>query len=360
MCWRQTPALYFAEWGKDDVKISSSFRNFKEVKEIEMNNLSSKLINQKGATLIELLVAIFFILVIIIVFTISFRSINLNEEIKMKSAAHFLALGEIETIRKIPFIKLTNRNNANFMGVAYNLGTAEVRADNSAPSLPQVYKLLPSSLSQNNITSLAIIPGNAYQDFTFETMIKVLDVSPLNWQAGFVFRFEDIDNYYYFLFDSSSIKLGKIVNATPSTLYTSSQTFNLNTWYKLKVITNGTSISLYLNDELLSNIIDESLSKGVIGLVGLNSAQISFDDTTIITSSTNTWNFDNDIEGGTASGWERFGLNNLPNGQGKLTIEDYNGHTTLKKITVEVSWVEKQKTKSVKLITLIGQYGLNP
>lgn len=320
---------------------------------------NKKFINKEGATLLEFLISIFLILFIIIVLTASFRAIILNREIKTKAQAHSLALEEMEVIRKTSFTDLTNRTNADFLGVSYNLGQSRTKSDNQASSSPHVYELLPASSPKNNLTSLAFIPGNAYEDFTFKTMIKILNTSPSGWQAGLVFRYKDINNHYRFIFNSSLIKLEKIINGTSSNIFSTNQNFNFDTWYKLKVTTNWTFINLYLNDNLLSTITDESSNKGTIGLAGLNSGKIYFDDVDLITSSTTSWNFDSDPAGSTASGWERFGINDLPGGQGKLTIEDYNGSTDLKKIIVEVSWLQDQKTKNVRLVNLVGQYGFN-
>ncbi len=311
--------------------------------------------NKVGATLIELVVAIFFILSLAVVLTVSFRSAALNRSVQSLGQAQFLAQGEMETIKKAPFSSLTNRTNAHFLGVAYNLGSSQVVADGN----DRVYSLTPASSSINNISGLAFIPGSTYQDFTFETKIKVLSDSPSGWQAGFVFRYSDYNNHYRFIFNATSIKLEKLVGGTTTNLYTQNQTFNLNNWYQLKVVTSGTSLSLYLNNNLLSTISDSDFSQGAIGLAILNSARGYFDDVEVTTASTTTWNFDDDPPGETATGWERFGINDLPGGQDQLTIEDYGGYTDLKKITVRVSWLQNQKTRTVQLVTLVGQYGFN-
>jgi type II secretory pathway pseudopilin PulG len=325
-----------------------------------MNNRYFKFTNQRGATLLELLVAIFIIIIMVSVFGSVFWSVNLNREIKYKSAAHFLALGEMETVRKMPFAKLTNRANANFIGVAYNMGVNQVQADGTAPSLPNAYSLSPAVAAINNLTSLSFVPGDSLSDFSFETTIKAMNPSPSGWQTGIVFRYEDADNHYRFIFNSSAIKMEKVINGSASVLYSTNYIFNLNTWYTLKIIANGSTISLYLNSSPLTTITVSDLSRGAIGLVGLNSAQVYFDNTTLISSSITAWNFDSDIQGSTPSGWEKFGINDLPQGQGKLTIENYNGDGNIKKVTIQVIWNQKQRNKTIQLMSLIGQYGINP
>lgn len=45
-------------------------------------------------------------------------------------------------------------------------------------------------------------------------------------------------------------------------------------------------------------------------------------------------------------------LSRLPDGQGQLTIEDYNGDSKVKKILVRVLWLESNGTKEYTLTTL--------
>jgi type II secretory pathway pseudopilin PulG len=325
-----------------------------------MNNQYFKFIDQRGATLLELLVAIFIIIIMVSVFGSVFWSVNLNREIKYKSAAHFLALGEMETVRKIPFAKLTNRANANFIGVAYNMGVNQVQADGTAPSLPNAYSLSPAAAAINNLTSLSFVPGDSLNDFGFEIIVKASNTSPLDWQTGIVFRYEDIDNYYRFILNSSAIKLEKVINGSTSILYSTNRIFNVNAWYKLKATASDSTINLYLDDTPLAIINDTDLSRGAIGLAGLNSAQVYFDNVALTSASTANWSFDSDTEGLIPVSWERFGINDLPQGQGKLTIENYNGDANIKKVTVQVGWNQKQRNKTIQLMSLIGQYGINP
>lgn len=305
------------------------------------------------------MVAIFLISMLVVVFSTSFNSITLNRTIRAKAQAQFLAQEEIETIRTLPFANLTNRTNAPFIGVNYNLGTSLVKADAAALSSPNVYELLPAASATNNFTSLAILPGDIYGDFTFETSLKVLSSSPVGWQAGFAFRSNDINNLYRLVFSASQIKLEKMISGATTSLYSNSRTFTANTWYKLKITATGTSLGVYLDDTLLTTVTDTSLAKGAIALAGLNSAKADFDSLTLTSGTTSTFNFDSLTAGKTASGWERFGLYDLSSGTGKLSIENYNGNADIKKVTVEIDWLFGASTKTINFVTYISNYGLN-
>jgi|GEM_PF-1218988 len=49
----------------------------------------------------------------------------------------------------------------------------------------------------------------------------------------------------------------------------------------------------------------------------------------------------------------------LPDGQGKLTIENYNDNDKIKKITVIVTWTDKGQTKTTTMSTLATEGGIN-
>lgn len=52
-------------------------------------------------------------------------------------------------------------------------------------------------------------------------------------------------------------------------------------------------------------------------------------------------------------------LDKLPSSSGKLTIEDYQSDSKIKKITIQVLWRESGSQKNIKLVTLISKEGLN-
>lgn len=313
--------------------------------------------NNLGVTFVEIIVSIFLILIIILAFGTTMANIKLNHKIKLKNQALALASEEIETLRKKPFSGLTNRTNADFLDVAYNFGSWQVKTDAAAPSEPNIYSALPLS-DGNEITSLAVLPANTENNFTLEAKVRA-QPSPAGYAAGLAFRYQDINNYYRFVFYSSAIKLEKKLNGTVTVLFNNTQSFVDNNWYDLKVIASGSDISLYLNNTLLGTINDTDFSGGCQALLGLNSAVLDFDNVSLIGQETRTWNFDADTPDNIAAGFERFGLNDLPGGEGRLTIEDYSGKTNIKKVTARVSWQEDGSSKFVQISTIIGQYGFN-
>lgn len=52
-------------------------------------------------------------------------------------------------------------------------------------------------------------------------------------------------------------------------------------------------------------------------------------------------------------------LSNLPDGQGSLTIENYEGNSNIKKVTVTISWrAPGGDTETINLITLVTRGGI--
>jgi hypothetical protein len=85
--------------------------------------------------------------------------------------------------------------------------------------------------------------------------------------AGLVFRYADVNNYYDAILDTAgTLSLRKIVNGAVTVLQTETVTANLLTTYELKVITNGTSIKVYLDTTLIIDTTDATFATGQVGL----------------------------------------------------------------------------------------------
>ncbi len=311
-----------------------------------------------GYSLIESLVAIGLVLLLIIIFSASSTIILNNRSLRHTNLAYNLAVEEIEALRSIPFTELTNKTDAPLIEVAHNIGSWTVSAPSSPSSSPNVLELaLPGTLL-TGVTGTAIAPGFDYSNPTIEAQVKILPDSPSNWKTGFYIRYHDSANYYRVSFTSTVLYVDKIVNGIETTLDSESRLFAENTWHKLKVETSGSTFNVYVDDTLEMTIDDpgNSLNLGRIGLAGLNSTHAYFDDVSITGDTTQSWNFDADETGDMPSSWKRFGINDLPSGVGKLTIEDDQpGFSTLKNVTVVIEWKENENNRSVQLETMITQ-----
>ncbi|MDP2683980.1 MAG: hypothetical protein Q8P20_02880 [bacterium] len=312
--------------------------------------------NNQGSTILESIVAVSLMSVFVVIFGVTYTLVSTGQFLKHKNLAYYLAVEEIEALRQAPFSYLTDRTDADFIEVAYNLGSWQVAEHASAVSSPNTLKLNSPETITVGITGVSIIPGFEYDNFTLESEIYIDATSPSNWQAGFLTRYHDENNYFLTYFDSNGVYLFKKVAGVDTLIDSSVKSLSTNTWYKLKHVANGSSHEIFIDDVSEINTTDSSFAEGRLALLGKNSVQLFFDDVNVTTLSTDTWNFDSDEIGSLPSEWYRFGINDLPSGVTKLTIEDGEiGYDSIKKITARVEWSEKGKNKSIEIPALISQ-----
>ena len=256
-----------------------------------------------------------------------------------------MAQEELEAARALPLADLTVRANDSFINVFYNSGQAGAVSDDTAVSLPNSLSLASSTDSFGDI----LLPYNKMADLTVEANLKSADIAQ---KTGIIFRARDNQNYYFFYIKNDRVGLEKNINGSITSLHTTLQSFSANTWYKIKITASGNNLSLYLNDNLLTTIVDTSFASGYAALASY--ASLSYFDNVALTynSQTDSWNFDDLAISSIPADWQRFGINDLPNGQGLLTISEPYGVSTIKKIDVSIRWTERGVIKTVSLSTM--------
>jgi len=304
--------------------------------------------HRSGFGLIQALLAVALVSGAIFVFATLLNVLRMNKTGSLYTAAYKIAQEQIESLRGIPVSALATRTDADFLNVIYNQGTAGAVNDGFAPSGPNAL-FLSSSTSTLNLT---LLPYDGVADFTFEASIKTTSAPQ---KIGLLFRARDINNYYFFYIKSDRIALEKKVNGTASALYEAFQTFNAGVWYKLKVVAAGNALSIYLNDTKIQDLADSSFSSGSFALANFDTPG-NFDNVSFVYSEENRqWNFDDLSVGKMPAEWQRFGISDLPNGRGLLTISEPYGSADIKKIDATVLWTEKGKSQSVTISTLKTQ-----
>ncbi len=346
-----------------------------------------------GFTLMEVVIALFLTVVIAGIFSVSLSTLRLNRANKFLLEAQKIGMEEMEIITETPFEILpatstcTTSSPCSFFGVHYNFPSSatsvwSIQDDTVSGGLGKSYNFNSSLASRldNNINGLAFLSGTTSMysgDFTVEGKIRIDAASAASTSAGFVFHYKDQKNYYrvyYKNLSASTLILEKIVDGTLTSLATNSlASFANNAAHTLQIITNGSSIKIYLDDLVTPkiNTTDNSLTEGGIGLLSINTAAsgqtgIYFDNvkiinvvncpTTPITNCDKTWNFESTVNS-QPNDLIRFGLYDLPSGQGELIIED-SGGVDLKKITVKVKWLDSVE-KTLTLYHLLSKYGIN-
>jgi len=151
--------------------------------------------------------------------------------------------------------------------------------------------------------------GKAYSDIPTTYVDEFMNIGDSNWtnytfevdlegtdgtDKQILFRTQDNDNGYYVHMigpiQYQDLEIGKIVNGQWSVI--SSKTFSVqnNVNYRLKVVLNGSSIKLYIDNNLELEATDNAFSSGGIALMnhsgGYAPNNLIFDNVAVYTSTT--------------------------------------------------------------------------
>ena len=127
-------------------------------------------------------------------------------------------------------------------------------------------------VKEESLAAWAIGSDETYTDFSAE-----VDASQTAGEDegyfGFVFRYVDTDNFYYFLASSGGqYRVGKIVDneweAVDGTDWDTSSAIQTGAENHLKIVAIGSQIEAYANDVLLATLNDDSFAEGMVGLIG--------------------------------------------------------------------------------------------
>ena len=312
-------------------------------------------IKPRGITLIEILISLGILLIIILILATTINTMRLGRKIGFEEQAYRVASEELEIVQNLPASDLIDTINGNLKNTFYNQGGWKVINDATAPSSNNVLALdVTRSIAETGLSGALILPGNGdYSDFSFEAQIKLTTSISTSTLAGMIIRAKDAQNYYRLSIKNNLLSLEKIQNGATTILWSASQTFTANTWYKLKATSSGANLTLFLNDTQVGSASDNAFAQGKLGFFSGNGTKISIDNADITGTLANSWNFDADAVGALPSAFARFGLFDLPEGHGYLTIANtFPNISTLKTIIVRVTWLESNQTRSAELITL--------
>ncbi len=162
-------------------------------------------------------------------------------------------------------------------------GNWRINTDLESPethSIPNVYK----GTNNPNEWALALY-SESITNFSLQVKLKILDISHADWKAGFVFRYQNEDNYYSLHITSDTIAMAKVENSGEELLRISNRNFLANTWHSLCVECDNNFMLIHLDGEPFFTVIDNAFADGFIGLFSMNQsgmiASVNFDDITI-------------------------------------------------------------------------------
>jgi len=314
-----------------------------------------------GFTLTETIITVGLVAVMLAVYSMTLTSTVFLRRSQYNTLAANYIQEELDTLRTLPFAELLTRTNGNFLGVAFQRGAWAVQ-NVSGDGQNKRLVMSAAATAIGDGTGVAILPGNYRTDFTLQAKVKADVASPSGWGAGLVFRYRDPENYYRFRYAAGGNALDKVYHGTVTTLWSNSDTCTTTnpsgtcwTWQTLEVAAAGTSITVKRAGTTLTTLTDTTFTTGDLGIQSKSGALISADDVSVTEGSTTTWNFESDTAGAFPTAWQRLSCFDLPGGNCTLTVADYLGVSTMKQVTVTVSWKDGGSTRSSSGTTVISQ-----
>lgn len=295
---------------------------------------------RNGLSLIEVVVGIALVSTVVVVFGVSLTAAVYAQRIKLRNMAAALAGEQLAAIRAGDTSTLTPVTDGPLANLLLAQGTFAVVTDGTAPS--QTRALNAATSTSSGLTAMLPLPADTYGDFTLTAKLKVNAGSPSNWKTGVFFRARDTNNLYEVYLTSASLVFKKYVNGAATTLYSDARTISTGGWQTIGVTATGSSLSVSLNGTTVTTQTDASFSSGEAALAVWEGASVDFDDISI---GGTTWNFEDTAAGELQSDWLRFGMGDLPNGTGTLTIAaPYASDASFKTYTATISWTDRSGT----------------
>lgn len=125
-----------------------------------------------------------------------------------------------------------------------------------------------------------IVAGDNWSDIAYTGYVSVPQLST---NAGLIFRYTDINNFYHFRIYNGNVELYKKVGGTMTKVASAPYSAALNQWHILKVIAIGNQIKGYV-DNVLQIDWTNSITELASGKIGFRSASplAIFDDAKVI------------------------------------------------------------------------------
>lgn len=328
----------------------------------------------------EAVVAIFLVLILSALITSLITLRGVNQLTARRAQAAALADEQVNAVRRLDVTALPTQTSGPLRTVLFNAGGWRVVTDATQPaghSVPNVVEL-----PGNGTTAEAgrlLLPAGTYAAVTVSAKWLAVAGSPAGWSVGAWVHARDARNGYRVRvaaagvdLDSSTagvqnVLLEEVTDGTAARLASGVATsVTLGTWFTLGVDIDGSNaMTVTVNGTTAASATDTSWLTGPVALLGWAGVHAEVDDVVITTTSTDTWNFD--AESVLPTAWTRLGVNDLPDttattfdDNATLTIEPYPDATTttLKRVTVTVSWLANGATRTYTTTTFIGRSGL--
>lgn len=110
-----------------------------------------------------------------------------------------------------------------------------------------------------------------YEDVTVEVDVRFSDISN-SGSAGVIFGYQDDQNYYYVYFHPTApkIRLNDAGSLIDLVVQTEGPYVEHGAYYRAKVVRKGSTVQVYLDDQLIMKADDDTFTTGQVGIGSWN------------------------------------------------------------------------------------------
>jgi hypothetical protein len=162
------------------------------------------------------------------------------------------------------------------------------------------------STGGSSTTSATPIPAVSHVGSKWKNYKISLTMRPQNSGAtGIMFRYQDMDNYYRFVWDADSLAFRLELRSKGVLKVLASQRNSVKgeIFYPISLSVNGSQIVVSFNGKQIFSIADSTIGAGSIALYSSLSANSAFDDLVVTNLPSGDILLDDDFNNGEISGW---------------------------------------------------------
>jgi Domain of Unknown Function (DUF1080) len=136
-------------------------------------------------------------------------------------------------------------------------------------------------VAQNATENLNAVSNSRSSSKWSDYRVTMRIQSPAKDRLGFIFRYQDNDNYYRFSWADKSRRLEKRVAGAYKLLAQDSAAYKTGQTYALQIVAQGSALKVLIDGNSIFSVTDSSFSDGTIGLYSYQNIGGWFDDVVV-------------------------------------------------------------------------------
>jgi Domain of Unknown Function (DUF1080) len=160
------------------------------------------------------------------------------------------------------------------------------------------------SSERGEFGTYALFTRGSWQDYQISVKMRSNDNDPM----GLLFRFQDSENYYRFVWDRENAgrQLIKRQNGVPKVLAKDSVPYVRGKSYEVEVIAQGSSLKVNVDGKRVFSVTDQTFKSGTVALYSSRNGGSFFDNVLVEELPTKSVLLMDDFNNGNLAGWTLF------------------------------------------------------